>query len=221
MSFQMIHMEIAYRLLQYLPQVEYPAEFILGSVAPDAVHMDPHFDVDRKVKSHLFEDCGPWGDTQDYARWRRNIETFFEKAVAVEAEPVRRDFALGICIHCLTDYWNDLRIWREAQRLYLPAMAFEEFKEVYYQEYRNIDWWLYQNSEHTVAIRDMLAGASAFAMEGLVDKEELERQRVHLLYEQYNVGKVDITSNSYFTAGRIEDFITFVVDDSKSICVIG
>lgn len=117
----MIHMEIAYRLLQYLPQVEYPAEFILGSVAPDAVHMDPHFDVDRKVKSHLFEDCGPWGDTQDYARWRRNIETFFEKAVAVEAEPVRRDFALGICIHCLTDYWNDLRIWREAQRLYLPA----------------------------------------------------------------------------------------------------
>ena len=60
MSFQMIHMEIAYRLLSRLPQIENAAEFILGSVAPDSVHMNADYTVDRKVKSHMFEECGNW-----------------------------------------------------------------------------------------------------------------------------------------------------------------
>lgn len=215
MSFQMIHMEIAYRLLQYFPQVKHPAEFILGSVAPDAVHMAADFDVNRKVKSHLFEGCGPWGDTQDYEQWQRNIETFLEKVVTVEVEPARRDFEFGIWIHCLTDRWNDLMIWREAQRMYLPGMGFEEFKEIYYQEYRSIDRWLYQNSENTAAVRSLLADAAAFDIESLVDREELERQREHLLCEQYNTKVVNITQNCFFTSERIDDFMAFVIDDIR------
>lgn len=212
MSLQMVHMEIAYRLLEYLPQVKYPAELILGSVAPDAVHMAPHFDVDRKIKSHLFEGCGPWGDTQDSERWRRNIDAFFEKAVAGEKEPARRDFALGICIHCLTDRWNDIRIWKQARNKYLPSMEFEAFREVFYGDYRNIDWWLYQNSPNTTAIRMMLADAAAFSVEGVVDVTELERIREHLLYEQYDVEKVDITSNRFLIKERIEEFMDFATN---------
>lgn len=220
MSFQMIHMEIAYRLLQYLPQVKHPAEFILGSVAPDAVHMAPDaaclstdFDVSKKVQSHLFEGCGPWGDTQDYERWEQNICAFFENVVTAEAEPARRDFALGIYAHCLTDRWNDLRIWRVAQRIYLPSMPVEEFKEIYYQEYRRIDWWLYQNSGYTAEICALLADAAVFSIEGLVNGEELESLKKYLLTVQYNVEIVDITRNHFFTAARIEDFITFVAKD--------
>ncbi len=215
MSFQMIHMEIAYRLLRYLPQVEHPAEFILGSVAPDAVHMDPHFDLKRKVSSHLFEDCGPWGDTQDYEQWKRNIDAFFENAVAAEKEPARRDFALGIYAHCLTDRFNDLKIWRKAQSVYLQTMTLEAFKEAYYREYRGIDQWLYQNSENTAAIRGLLAEALCFSIEGFVEKDELEKERAHLLSEQYNTELVDITGNTYFKAKMLEDFITFVVEDIR------
>lgn len=228
MAFQMIHMEIAYRLLQYLPQVKHPAEFILGSVAPDAVHMDPEdvrlaadFDVTRKVRSHLFEDCGPWGDTQDYEQWEQNISAFFEKNVAVETEPVRRDFMLGIFVHCLTDRWNDLKIWRKAQRIYLPSMPLEEFRTVYYQEYRRIDWWLYQNSEHRAKICALLAAAEIFSIDGLVDGKELESLRKYLLTVQYDVGEVDITQNHYFTEKRIEDFMAFVIDEMKRICLTG
>lgn len=212
MSFQMIHMEIAYRLLEYLPQIEHPAEFILGSVAPDAVHMNPQYDVKSKVKSHLFEACGPWGDTQDSERWRQNIDAFFERGVAAQEEPERRDFALGICVHCLTDRWNDIRIWRKAQSEFLPTMTFAESKEAYYREYRNIDWWLYQNSENTAQIRKLLADAKSFEIESLVDREELEEQRKHLLTVQYDVEKVDITNNRFLTAEKIEDFMAFTVD---------
>ena len=73
MAFQMIHMEIAYRLLERIPQIPNAAEFILGSVAPDSVHMNPDYNVSMKVKSHMFEGCGKWGDTQDYQLWKRNI----------------------------------------------------------------------------------------------------------------------------------------------------
>lgn len=220
MSFQMIHMEIAYRLLPYLPQVKHPAEFILGSVAPDAVHMALHYEVGRKVKSHLFESCGPWGDTQDYGRWRHNIAAFYEGSVAKEAESARRDFALGICVHCLTDYGNDLKIWRKAQSVYLPSMPLEDFKDAFYREYRSIDRWLYQNSEHTAAIRELLAAAEAFVFEGLTDREELERMRKHLLCEQYDTDTVDITQNRFFTKKRLEDFMAFAADDIRETLAV-
>lgn len=222
MSFQMIHMEIAYRLLAYFPQVKHPAEFILGSVAPDAVHMDPDavcltadFDVTRKVQSHLFEDCGPWGDTQDYGQWEHNISAFFEKNVAVEAEPVRSAFMFGIFVHCLTDRWNDLKIWRKAQRMYLPSMPLEAFKDAFYREYRRIDQWLYQNSEHTAKICALLAAAEGFSIDGLVDGKELESLRKYLLTVQYDVEKVDITPNHFFTEERLEDFMAFVMEDVR------
>lgn len=212
MSLQMIHMEIAYRLLEYLPQIEHPAEFILGSVAPDAVHMNPDYDVSSKVKSHLFENCGPWGDTQDYKQWQNNIEAYFERIAAVQEEPAGRDFMLGICVHCLTDRWNDIRIWRKAQSEFLPAMAFEAFREAFYREQRSIDNWLYQNSENTAQIRKLLSNAESFEIEDFVDREELENLRKHLLTVQYNVEKVDITNNHFFTPEMIEDFMAYTVN---------
>ncbi|MDE6319243.1 MAG: zinc dependent phospholipase C family protein [Lachnospiraceae bacterium] len=212
MSLQMIHMEIAYRLLEYLPQIEHSAEFILGSVAPDAVHMNPNYDVSSKVKSHLFKNCGMWGDTLDYEQWRSNIETYFKQIAAAQEEPGRRDFEIGICVHCLTDRWNDIRIWRKAQSEFLPTMTFEAFKEAFYREQRSIDNWLYQNSENTPQIRKLLAEAGSFEIEHLVDREELEALRKHLLYVQYDIEKVDITNNRFFTAEMIEAFMAFTVD---------
>ena len=50
MAYQMIHMEVAYRLLDRLPWIKEKADFILGSVAPDSVHMNPAYQVSMKEK---------------------------------------------------------------------------------------------------------------------------------------------------------------------------
>ena len=55
MSFQMIHMEIACRVMERLGLTEGREAFLLGSVAPDAVHMRPDYTVESKIHSHLFE----------------------------------------------------------------------------------------------------------------------------------------------------------------------
>ena len=35
---------------------------------------------------------------------------------------------LGLCVHCLTDYWNDIKIWKRLQSEHIPPMKFEEFE---------------------------------------------------------------------------------------------
>lgn len=213
MSYQMIHMEVAYRLLEQIPLIENAAEFILGSVAPDCVHMNPDYNVNIKIKSHMFEGCGKWSDTQDYRRWNNNIRSNFYAIFAEQERTDYRDFVLGLCVHCLTDYWNDIKIWKRLQNEYIPPMKLEEFKEAYYREARGIDIWLYQNSRNTETIRAILSRAKAFEVEGLVRKEYLEKQRDHLLNVQYDVDTVDISKYHFLSASVIEVFIDAVVNE--------
>lgn len=211
MAFQMIHMEVAYRLLERISQIENPEEFILGSVAPDSVHMNPNYNINMKMKSHMFEGCGTWSDTQDYQLWKRNITSFYEMIAG--KGPVYRDFCTGICVHCLTDYWNDIKIWRKLQRKNIPPMNIDEFKKAYYPEAQGIDLWLYQNSKNTKLIRKMLLEALAMDVEGIINKKDVERQRNHLLNTQYDVEIVDISKYHYLSANAIGDFIEFTVND--------
>lgn len=224
MSYQMIHMETAYRLLKrmptikHMPTIEHEAEFILGSVAPDSVHMNESYNIDMKVRSHMFEGCGEWSNTQDYKRWKDNISGVLKKYAGGQEESSFRgsgfkDFTVGLCVHCLTDYYNDIKIWRELQKEYIPPMSFSEFKEAYYKEARGIDLWLYQNSENSSAIMKLLKNAVSFDVEGLVKREDIEKQRNHLLYTQYNADTVVISGYRFLSAERIEDFIESTVDD--------
>ena len=54
MSFQMVHMEIAYRVAE-MTGIKERAAFILGSVLPDSVHMRDDYSIEQKIMSHLFE----------------------------------------------------------------------------------------------------------------------------------------------------------------------
>ena len=166
-----------------------------------------------KIKSHMFEGCGKWGDTQDYQQWNSNIYSVFRVAFAEEERTDYRDFLLGLCVHWLTDYWNDIKIWKKLQKEYIPPMNFEEFRDVYYQEARDIDRWLYKNSKNTEAIREMLANSKVFDVDGLVNKESVEKQRNHLLNVQYDIDTVDISKFQFLSASTIENFIDSVVND--------
>ncbi len=113
----------------------------------------------------------------------------------------------------MTDYWNDIKIWRNLQRRNIPPMNIDEFKKAYYPEAQGIDIWLYQNSKNTKVIRKMLSEALAMDIEGIIHKEDVERQRNHLLNIQYDVDRVDISNYQYLSANDIHEFIEFTVND--------
>ncbi len=212
MSGQITHMVIAHRLAGALGIDEGKEEFILGSVAPDSVHFSDDY-LPKKIHSHLFENCGPWGDTQDYDNWIKNIKAFHNKYVVNETAPIKRCFLLGIVVHCLTDYWNDLLIWRALQKKMIPPMSFDEFKEAYYPESFRIDRWLYQNHQNAGEIMKLLGDSKEFDFEDYLRKSEICKMKDHLINEQYNLpDPIDVSGHKYYSAAMILHFIEEVPD---------
>ena len=213
MSFQMTHMEVAYRLINHLKIKEGREEFILGSVAPDSVHFRDPFKIEDKVHSHLFEGCGVWSNTQDYDRWMTNINEFWDKYGEDEMDVRRRMFILGICAHCVTDFYNDLLIWRSLQNEYLPAMTLEDFRSEYYPEAQTVDKWLFQNSRNSEEIVKLLLAAKETDLEDYIHAEDTAAMKKHLVDTQYNLPEtVDVSGYKYYPSDKILWFVETVSD---------
>lgn len=212
MSFQMTHLEIAYRLADRLEITEGKEEFILGSVTPDAISEDVPY-LPRKVHTHLFEECGPWGDTQDYDRWLVNIRSFWDENGRGETDIKKKMLELGICVHCMTDYWNDLLIWRALQKVCIPPMTVEEFRSEYYPEAKVVDKWLFQNSENSEEIFKLFAAAKTMDIGDYSYAKDQEDIREHLTNVQYNLPEpVDVSGFKYYPSEKILWFTETTTD---------
>lgn len=212
MAGQITHMEIAYKLIDRLGIDEGKEEFILGSVAPDSVHFDDDY-LSKKVHSHLFENCGPWGDTQNYDNWLINIKAFWYRYVVTEEDQNLKAFYTGIVVHCLTDYWNDLSIWRTLQKKMMPPLSLEEFKEGYSPEYMRIDRWLFQNIDDADEIMELLENSHETDCEDYVKATCIARMKRHLIDVQYNLpDPIDVSGHKFYTADLMRQFVSEVPD---------
>lgn len=212
MAGQMTHMEVAYRVAEKLGITEGLAEFILGSVAPDAISDSVPF-METKVHTHLFEGCGPWGDTWDYDKWLLNIDAFWNEYGVSENDTKRKMLILGICVHCLTDHWNDLLIWRKVQKICMPPMTRDEFKAVYYPDMKKIGLWLSQKSENASEIFRLLAASKEMDVDDYAHADDLRDIKDHLINVQYNVPEpVDVSNCKYCTAEQMLEFIDTCTD---------
>lgn len=76
MPFTMIHLHVAMRAAG--SKTEKKEEFLLGSIAPDAVHYLPDYTSSYKCRSHLLPDGIPWGtcEGRNNELWEENIRKF-------------------------------------------------------------------------------------------------------------------------------------------------
>ena len=213
MAYQMIHLEIAYRLLERMNLKDARKEFILGSIAPDSVHFRKPYRVEDKIHTHFFEGCGQWGNPDDYELWIENMKAFWNKYGSNENDVKMRMFILGIYVHGLTDYYNDVLVWREVLNKYVPPMTGDEFRNSFYSEAQLIDKWLFQNSENTDEICKLLIAADEIDLDDYIYADDLKRMKKHLLENQYNLSEgIDISNYKYYTLGILKDFIKVVTD---------
>ena len=207
MALQMTHLAVAYKLAEHLKIKENTPEFILGSVAPDSVWFSDSY-LEKKIHSHSFEDCGPWGETEDYDRWLFNIKEFWNKYVIQEKDSRTKAFLIGMCVHNLTDYCFDVMIWTGLKKKLIPPMTFTEFKEVYYPEAQGLDKWLYQNFEATKEIFDLLKESKELDFEDFVFAENQVAMKEHFAKTQYNISdKIDVSGNKYFNLDMQQHFV--------------
>ena len=209
MAYQMIHLEVAYRLLEKYDWITKQGDFLMGAIAPDAVHFHDIYEVRLKEQSHLW-DCGPkWGITLDSEKWKRNVLEFWK----THKEDDNREFLAGYCVHILTDWMNDIKIWSPFRNANMKDGNVEEIYHIYGREAIGSDQWLYQKSNHTEKIIELLSESQTYSIAGCVEKQDVERQKKHILTEQYkDIENVDIKEYRYCTKEVIQAFITECVE---------
>lgn len=207
MPYPMIHLEVAYRLSDRYDWLEKKADFLLGSVAPDAVHFNENYHVHSKEISHVW-DCGPvWGVTLDSKKWKNNILAFWKQ----HREDAERDFIAGYCVHLLTDWLNDLRMWAPFRMKIIQGGNYDEVysQSAYREEANGFDKWMYRHNVHTEEIWRLLAKGRVQGLHERMLAEDLGRQKESLLTEQYlDAAAYDISKYQYYTKELIDSFMT-------------
>ena len=206
MPYPMIHMEIAYQVSGRFDRIKKKGDFLLGSVAPDAVHFHEKYDVHQKEISHVW-DCGPiWGVTLESEKWIDHIRIFWKE----HKKDAARDFIAGYCVHLLTDWMNDQRMWAPFRERIVQGADYNVIyaNSKYREEAYGFDQWLYQTNAHTAEIWKLLAEGQVYELPGYILAEDLARQKQSLLTEQYAGKKCyDIGKYEYYTKDIIDSFI--------------
>jgi hypothetical protein len=186
MAFPLTHLLVAHAILESRPLPRQDgAQFLLGSISPDAVHYREEFTGDGKAKigptkkiTHLCPvSAERWGQVTDNNGWVSCVKNFLR-------EHPNDSFAAGYAVHALTDIYNNLTIW-DKFRTNHPDEAAKGYTSGYYIDLRHIDTQLYFEYEGVAEIFALLAKAKPVGLDGLVFAEEVNAIQQNLLHEQY------------------------------------
>ena len=191
MAFPLTHLFVANSLINSFG-IKEQADFLLGSVAPDAVHYRKSFvgasmaEIGRAKKtSHLCPVSNEkWGSVTDNEGWQLSVEIFLNNQ---EKTP----FRLGYATHVLTDIHNNKTLWHNF-RTNNPLEAKKGYNSAYYDDLKYIDALLKHDRGVTEDICEILALARGIGIDGLVSEDEVEALKDSLVFEY---GKNSQTGN--------------------------
>lgn len=201
MPLPMVHFAVAVGLGERSGHFPSPA-FLLGSIAPDSIHMRPQTERGDKAVTHLDSPA----DTPDHARLRELVAQY------TGAPAPYSSFTTGYAAHILTDrFW--IQTFVEPFRAAAPT-TFDEAagRKFYYQETDQADCNLYQQSPWRPEVWAHLTAADAPDYLPLLSSREIDlwRERTLRWFEDpaHNPG---ITAR-FATDERIADFIAHAID---------
>ncbi|MDR0271692.1 MAG: zinc dependent phospholipase C family protein, partial [Clostridiales bacterium] len=111
MPFPLTHLCVAWHIIEKSGSKN-AAQFILGSIAPDAVHhreefingYNPSIGAEKKI-THLCPISDErWGHVTDNEGWEERVKKFLR-------EHANNAFAAGYAAHVLTDICNNKTLW--------------------------------------------------------------------------------------------------------------
>ncbi|MEZ4713613.1 MAG: hypothetical protein R3A44_40875 [Caldilineaceae bacterium] len=152
--------------------------FVLGSIAPDAIHARPNTDRSHKNRTHLL--TKPHSQTTDDEYWEL-VHAFLHRHWP-KNEHI--DFIEGYAAHVMAD-----RLWLDGLfrpfRAKVNHLAQEELARLYYREADQVDVFLYRRMVWRPQLWQSLAAATAVAADELVSAQEVDawRQRTLRWYD--------------------------------------
>lgn len=169
-------------------------DFLLGSIAPDAVHAKENYTREMKDISHYrFDSSSPVS----------HFDPFFYEYCTAE----NKDFLVGYLVHLLSDM-----VWYHSVR----APFKEEFRkapsrdmsmnEAYYADCEQIEQLMFMEKNAPCIIAAINQG-NAYALKGLIDAEDVMAWKEKLIFD-YNNRKTVSLHTKYISEQHIRDYIT-------------
>jgi len=216
MAFPLTHLCVAYRILEKLPSPT-PELFMLGAIAPDAVHFREEFQGatqsnigPAKKITHLCPVSEEkWGYVTDNEGWIQCVKDFLHTNT-------NSVIAAGYAVHVLTDIFNNMGVWHKFVTNH-PEEAAKGYASNYYQDLRNIDLKIYNDVFKDSNVEKLLQNAIPQSIPGLISSEELHAIQHNLLYTAYASVPEKIDTITYFFI-NYEQTIDFI-NDAADFCV--
>ncbi len=199
MPLPMVHLSIAVELFG-VDRVS--PDFLLGSIAPDAIHMRYGSTADDKDRTHLRDIPG-----ESYSS---RLRGFLSKYIASDLDA--RDFIIGYTIHLWSDYLWITTIGDEFIQNFgnKPNL---EFRKLYYNDTEQIDIDLYRACLCREVLWDKLKKAQPRTIGNLLLSNEIDNWRNHVLQWFDQARENRYTEPVLITRAVVDDFVRSAVDN--------
>lgn len=198
MPLPLVHLAIAVDLATHYPLAG-EAAFLLGSLAPDAIHMRPNTTRSDKNRTHLLTTNHSETPDTDYAA---ALDQFFVPAWQ-QADP----FLQGYAAHLLADRRWVQTIMPHFRAVRPPELSNADGVKLYYHEVDQIDLMLYRQMPWRTEIWERLATATAQPVADLLTAAEVAgwQQRTFAWFaEREHTAEIQ---PRYITYERVSEFI--------------
>lgn len=208
MPLPMVHLLLAEKIGEDLGK-EPDAAFLLGSIAPDAIHMRPGTNRHDKHVTHFFRGK-QWDKSEVAWHWALVAQKLKEGTFAT---PQERSFAEGYCIHTLLDMvWIEQVFNVLAMTLRAGSIGFEDIRTKYYAETNACDAGIYQKCSWKQAVRQQLVSVMPLGFEQLLTAPEVGLWRNNVLGKMHAYETVVPKDTFYITNTGIDTLIDRLAD---------
>ena len=194
MAMPMMHLLIADKIYtEDSSAIRSYGEFLLGSIAPDAVHMR--------------EDCTR--ELKRTAHYRYNSESpisYFDTFFGEYSTSENRDFVLGYLVHLLSDmiWYHTVRVPFKEKFLQASSPGLS-INEAYYADCGQIEELLFWE-EKAPQIISGIKESRAYSLGGIIDAESVRAWKEKLILA-YNSKREILPRTQYISEQDIRDYI--------------
>ena len=169
------------------------SDFLLGSIAPDAVHVKKNYNRELKDISHYRF------NSKSHISY---FDTFFDEYSTCE----NKDFVVGYLVHLLSDmiWYHSVRVPFKEEFLKAPLQNMS-MNEAYYADCEQIEQLMF-SERNAPRIIEALNRGKAYSLEGLIDAEDVKGWKEKLIFD-YNNKKSILLHTEYISEQHIRDYI--------------
>ena len=194
MAQPMMHLLIADKIYtENVISIHSYGDFLLESIAPDAVHVKENYTREIKDISHYKF------DSKSHISY---FDTFFDEYYTSE----NKDFVVGYLVHLLSDmiWYHSVRVpfKKEFQKAPLQNMS---MNEAYYADCEQIEQLMFFEKNASRIIETINKG-NAYSLEGLIDAEDVRAWKEKFIFDYNNRKNISIQTK-YISEQHIRDYI--------------